>query len=353
MPDGACVTDEHWNPRCTIPDDLVAPVRIDPTGVSGPTKAQAAGPFHRQTSSGLYVPSHVEEDVVEQRIFEQAHRIRSYGAVTGWAALRWHGVRYCNGRALHGGMPRPVPLVVQRHPLRPDPRVDIKNTQLGQTERLYRRGIWLTTVQRALFDELRFMTSVREAVVVLDMAAAARVISVKLFTQYVAQRPAWTGVPFVRQVLALASDDCRSPQEARMLLVWVLDAKLEPPLCNAPVFDRRGKLLGYPDLLDPVSGTVGEYDGSDHRTRDRRRADITREQLFRDHGLEYFTVVEGDLRNRNEVVRRMHAARARARFIPAGRALWTLTPPPGWRPLEEPLDIHLCRTGEAFSLVRT
>jgi hypothetical protein len=346
------VAEEHWNPRCTIPDDLVVPVRVDPTGVRGPTKAQASGPHYRQTSAGLYVPGEVDESVVEQRILEQGQRIRSFGAVTGWAALRWHGVRYCDGLTGQEEGRRPVPLVVGRNPLRPDSRVTVGGSQLARSERLHRRGIWITTVQRALFDELRFMTSLREAVVLLDMVAAARVISVRLFSRYVAMRPAWTGVPFVRRVLPLGSDDCRSPQEARMWLVWVLDAGLERPLCNVPVFDRRGRLLGYPDLLDPVSGTVGEYDGADHRTRDRRRADITREQRFRDHGLEYFTVVGGDLRDRARVVRRMHAARARARFLPAEQTLWTLTPPPGWRPREEPVDVHLVRTGEAPFLVR-
>ncbi len=348
------MTEEHWNPRCTIPEHLVAPVRIDSTGLAGPTKAQAAGPHYRQTSSGQYVPSHVDGGVVEQRILEQGHRIRSYGAVTGWAALRWHGVRYCDGRIPHHeGKLRPVPLVVERHPLRPDDRVEITNGQLSQTERLFRRGIWVTTLQRALFDELRFMVSLREAVVLLDMVAAARCISVALFAQYVAKRPAWTGVPFVRQVLQLASDDSRSPQETRMRLVWVLDAGLEPPLCNVPVFNRHGRLLGHPDLLDPVSGTMGEYDGADHRARDRRRSDLRREQQFRDHGLEYFTVVDGDLRDRGEVVRRMHAARARAQYLPADERLWTLDPPPGWRPREELLDVHLLRTGEAPFLVRT
>ena len=270
------MTEEHWNPRCAIPDDLVMPVRVDPAGARGPTKAQAAGPHYRQTSSGLYVPSDVDENVVEQRILEQGQRIRSYGAVTGWAALRWHGVRFCNGLKGHDGQTWPVPLVVGRHPLQPDPRVDIGGSQVAPSERLWRRGIWLTTVQRALFDELRFMRSLREGVVLLDMAPAARVISVGLFSRYVAMRPAWTGVPFVRQVLQLGSDDCRSPQEVRMWLVWVLDAGLDRPLCNVPVFDRNGRLLGYPDLLDPVSGTTGEYDGADHKTRDRRQADLGR-----------------------------------------------------------------------------
>lgn len=109
-----------------------------------------------------------------------------------------------------------------------------------------------------------------------------------------------------------------------MRLVWVLDAGLPTPLCNVPVYDRGGRLLGVPDILDPAAGVIGEYDGADHLTRDRRQRDIVREQRFRDHGLEYFTVVRGDLRNRDAVARRMRAARARARFASPDQAMWTL-----------------------------
>ena len=67
------------------------PVPIDPAGVDGPTRGQAQGPGYRQTSAGLYVPASVDANVVEQRILEQAARIRTYGAITGWASLRWQG----------------------------------------------------------------------------------------------------------------------------------------------------------------------------------------------------------------------------------------------------------------------
>ena len=49
-----------------------------------------------------------------------------------------------------------------------------------------------------------------------------------------------------------------------MRLVWVLIAELCPPLCNAPLFDLGGQLLGIPDLFDPEAGLVGEYDGAHH-----------------------------------------------------------------------------------------
>ena len=82
-----------WHPRTVRPSDLVTPVRQDPLGVDGPTRHQARGPRWRQTSSGLYVPADVRE-CPEQRILEQGCRIRAYGAVTGWAALRWYGATY-------------------------------------------------------------------------------------------------------------------------------------------------------------------------------------------------------------------------------------------------------------------
>jgi hypothetical protein len=103
------------------------------------------------------------------------------------------------------------------------------------------------------------------------------------------------------------------------------------PLCNRPVFSLDGRLLGLPDLLDPVAGLVGEYDGADHLRRDRRRRDIDREQRYRDHGLEYFTVVRGDLADRPAVVRRMCAARQRALQRPATAVRWTLDEPAWYR----------------------
>ncbi len=344
---------EHkWNPSCTRPNGLVVPSRIDPAGELGPTRGQAAGPRFRQTSTGHYVPSDVDATVVEQRILEQALRLRTYGAVTGWAALRWRGARFFDGTTDGGTRELPVPLVVGRSKLRPDPRIVISEAQIAPSERTKVGGIWCATVQRALFDAMRWAPDVRSAVVCMDMAAAARLISVALMTRYVALRPAWTGVELVRDSLLLASDHSLSPPETGMRIVWVVDAGLETPLCNVPVFSRAGKLLGYPDLFDPVAGVVGEYDGEDHKDGVRHRADVAREARYRNHGLEYFTVVGGDLCRRAMVVDRMHSTRRRARFETPEQRLWTLEPPPWWT-VPESLDMHLVRTGEAAELVRT
>ncbi len=346
------MTEHRWNPSCIRPTGLVVPCKIDPAGELGPTRGQAAGPRFRQTSAGLYVPSDVDSTVVEQRILEQGSRLRTYGAVTGWAALRWRGATFFDGTTDGGRRELPVPLVVGRSKLRPDARIVISEAQIAPSERTFVGGIWCTTVQRALFDAMRHAPDVRSAVVYMDMAAAAGLISVALMTRYVALRPAWTGVELVRAALLLATNHSRSPQETGMRLVWVVDAGLGTPLCNAPVFSRAGKLLGYPDLFDPVAGMVGEYDGADHKDGVRHQADVAREARYREHGLEYFTVVGGDLRQREMVVNRMHSTRRRARFETPELRLWTLEPPPWWT-TPESLDMHLVRTGEAAELVRT
>jgi hypothetical protein len=298
----------------------------------------------------MYVPTDVDGTVVEQRILEQGSRIPGYGSVTGWAALRWHGAAYFDGTGYDGEL-LPVPLVLHDG-IRPDPRFTQTESQLAHTEWGVVDGLPVTTVQRALFDEVRRIVSVREAAVAIGMAAAAQLISVRLFARYVAQRNAWTGVPHARKALALARDDCRSPQEHRMVLVWVLDAGLDPPLCNREVFDHDGRLIGVPDLFDPVAGLVGEYQGEDHKNGPRHRKDVAREERFRDHGLEFFELVGGDMARRDVAVSRMLHARRRAKFLPAESCAWTLEPPP-WRSRPETVDEYLVRTGRADALWRT
>ncbi len=280
---------------------------------------------------GLYVPADTDSDVVEQRIVEAAARLPAHSAVSAWASLRWRGATFFDGLGDGGRTQLPVPLLVGGN-IRPDPRVAVSHEQLprGEIERV--AGIPVTIVERAVFDEMRRTGSVRRAVEVIDMAVAAELTNLERVAEYVGIRPAWTGVPMTRRALPLASAHSRSPQETRMRLNWVLDAGLPTPLCNQPLFDLDGRLLGIPDLFDPEAGLVGEYDGADHLAEDRRARDAVREERFRDHGLEYVALVRGDLGRPAHAANRILAARARARFLPAEDRRWTLDPPPWWSP---------------------
>jgi hypothetical protein len=299
----------------------------------------------------MYVPADVDGDVVEQRILEQSARLRSYGAVTGWASLRWQGATFFDGTCDGGAGRLPVPLISHTR-LNPDPRFTMTQDQLAITEWSLVDGVPVSTVQRALFDEVRRIDSVREKANAISMAAAARLISVRLFGQYVANRGPWTGIQGARDAVLLAVDDCRSPQEFRMYLCWRLDAGLPEPLLNREVYDLDGRLIGIPDLFDPEAGLVGEYQGEDHKDGKRHRDDVEREEKFRDHGLEFFEVVGGDLSRRRLVVERMLNARRRAKFLPPESRAWTLETPP-WRPRPETVHEYLVRTGRADRLWRT
>jgi hypothetical protein len=100
------------------------------------------------------------------------------------------------------------------------------------------------------------------------------------------------------------------------------------------------------------AGLVGEYQGEDHKDGPRHREDVEREERFRDHGLEFFEVVGGDLARRQLVVDRMRKARARAKFLPPESRAWTLEPPP-WRARPETVHEYLVRTGRADRLWRS
>jgi hypothetical protein len=277
------------------------------------------------------VPADVDSTVVEQRILEQSMLLPSFGAVTGWASCRLRRAAFFDGLLPDGPTQIPVPLLIgPLGQLRPHEGVRLSRERLLHSEIVVVHGIRCARLDRALFDEMRRVEDLREAVVAMDMMAAAELLSLRQMRDYVLEHPGWTGVPGVREALDLASEHSRSPNETRLRLIWQLDAGLPPPLINQPVFTRAGRLIGYPDLFDPVAGVVGEYDGAEHRRAARHSKDVAREEDFRRAGLEYFKVTGPDLRNVSLIVSRMHSTRSRALWLPPERRAWTLDLPDGW-----------------------
>lgn len=321
------------------PGRTVLPVPIDPSGISGPTPNQARGPSWRRTSRNLYVPADAAFDQPDQRIVELAQRLPVPGAVTGWAALHLAGARWFDGTD-GGGRELEVALSLGPDGKRRNvPGAKLWREQILPWEVEIRRGVPCTQVEAAVFDEMRRIHSVRTAVQVLEMAMFAELTSLRRFASYVGTRNRRKWVGLARAALALAQEGPESPQETLMRLVWVLDAELPAPLCNVNVYSTDGTFLGRPDLLDPVAGVVGEYDGAHHRLAEVRAHDVSREVLFRAHGLECFSVVEGELLHRERVARRMQDVRDRALRSREPRR-WTLIPPAGVLP-PLPLDRRL------------
>jgi hypothetical protein len=331
-----------WDPRCPPPRGLVRPVPVDPRGLHGPTRGQATGPRWRQTSAGLYVPAAVDGARPEQRILEQSMRLPPEGAVTGWAACRLHGSTFLDGLRPDGRTLIPVPLSVgPRARLRRDPRVTLNRDRLSAQETTTRLGISCTTVHRALFDAMRFSVDVREAVVAMDMMAAAELTSIRRMRNYSAGRSRWNGIRMVRAALGLASEDSRSPNETRMRLVWELDAGLPRPGVNRSIYTRHGRFLATVDLLDSEAGLVGEYDGADHRGAVRHAHDVEREERLRRVRLEVCRVTSLHLGDTRRLVERLHSARSRALWLPPSERAWTTKDPSAGEPeltLDEVLD---------------
>jgi hypothetical protein len=278
-----------------------------------------------------------------QRIAEASGHLPDGGGVTGWASLHLNGARYFDGENSDGSH-QPVPLALP-HQMRRVQRDGIRSVRHRQTLTIVtRHGVPCLDVEAALVDEMVAREDHRERIAALEMVCFAELTSVLRFTTWLAARAGHPEINTIRAAVAEADEGVQSPQESAMLRIWTTDASLPRPLCNRLLHSTNGAILGRPDLLDPVAGVVGEYDGKHHRETRQRGKDVEREEKFRDHGLEYFSVVGGQLSDRTKVARRMQQARERA-FSNPRPATWTLdwgSPP---LTLDERMDLRQ-RRGE-------
>jgi hypothetical protein len=307
---------------------LSRPMRADPSGILGPSPRAVRGSSYRRTSRGLYLPASISDSDPEQRIVEAASALPAFGGVSGWAVLRWCGAHWIDGRGNHGR--QPVTLATGHSDIRCQPGIDVSQERLGPDELQTWDGLPIVNPVRALYFAMRYAANVRQAVRLVDMTAFADLVSLPEITSYAYARPGWTGAPQAREALMLADENAWSPTEVDARLCWRIDAGLPPPLTNHPLFDRAGRHLATPDLIDVDAGVVVEYNGAVHLEPVRRRLDVSREDLYRSLGLEVVVAVAGQ--SRAELARLMRAARARARFLQESERSWTITPPPWWTP---------------------
>jgi hypothetical protein len=312
--------------------DVVLPVRVDPEGKVGPTKDQARGPRWRPSSHGFYVPADVDATNVDQRIVEAAAVLpEDWGAVTGWAALAWTGSRWFDGTPWGGGITCPVTLAVGgNRAIRPQRGIATSEERLLPEDQEIVDGIRLTTAVRSVLYEVRYAAGLRQAVTTIDMACYDDVVSIAELHRSMVNLSGWTGAPLAREALSLAHENSWSPREVGMRMVWQSVAGRPRLCCNVPVFGPDGRFIGTPDLVDPVAGVAGEYDGALHLGGAQKSKDLDREDLFRTHGLEYVTMLAGDVADPTRFLARLAAAYERAAAVPRSRRLWTLERPDWW-----------------------
>jgi hypothetical protein len=267
---------------------------------------------------------------VEQRIAEAAATLPAYGGVTGWAALRWSGSPWFGGEGRDGRLP--VPLATGKRAIRGQPGVAVSEERLAPEDLGLSDGIRVTSAVRAVYFEMRYARTLTEAVRAFDMAAYSDLVSIDELVAYVLEHPGWTGVPRCREALPFLEENSWSPREVDLRMTWMIEAGLPRPMSNVAIFDRLGRHIGTPDLLDPVAGVVGEYDGALHLAGEQRARDVRRTEAFRAVGLEAFTMMSDDLSRPRQMADRMIAARRRALWLPETRRPWTIEPPPWWTP---------------------
>jgi hypothetical protein len=277
------------------------------------------------------VPASVER-TTEQRIVEAAAVLPAYGGVTGWAALRWLGAAWFDGLDRAGSEERPVTLAVASRSIRPQAGIATSQERLAPAELTASRGLRVTTALRSVVFAMRYAASDDRAVQVAEMAAYADLVSQDELLAYLAVTAGWTGMDRLRVGAWDMEENAWSPTEVTMRRLWEHEAHLPRPLGNRPVFDLTGRHLGTPDLIDPVAGVIGEYNGALHLHRERHVLDVRRVARFRAAGLEAVEMVAGDLGDPWPFLRRLREAYARAARAPVDARSWTTELPPWWVP---------------------
>lgn len=305
---------------------LVAPVRADPRGVTGPTPGAARGPRWRASSRGLLVPADVPI-TSHQRTLEASAVLRDEEAVTGWAALDWVGARWFDGTT-DGLALRDVDLVARRH-IAAQGGFTVSQEFLHPDEIVLVDGLPITSYVRSVTYEMRRAAGLGDAIVALDMACYSDLVSIGEVAAYVAALGPVTGIQQARDAVAEADENSWSPRESRMRGVWTKRAGLPRPLCNTPVFTPDGLHVATPDLISPELGLVGLYNGPEHLTLVGASTDEKQGSAYRDLGLEVVTMLVSDWADLDDFTARIHAAARRAR---RSGGSWTVEPPPWWTP---------------------
>lgn len=314
------------------------PQSIEALREAGVPKSTLRGKAWRRTSQGFYLPADPAiARTPTQRILEAAPRVPVGGAFGGWAAAYIQGADWLDGLNSSTMDELPVPICTGAGTHRASSgSVVFHRESLEAADVVMIRGLPVTRPIRTAFDGVRWAPRLEEAVAFLDAVLHQRLCSIPALAAYLQAHPARPGIDQARRAIVLADDNVRSTWESRLRVCYQIEAGLPRPLTNKPIFDPRGKLLGIPDLFDPIAGLVTEFDDQDHRTRLQHHRDNVREERFEAANLTVTRTDSLDLRlHRTELVRRMQSGYRRGSTRDTGKDRWTLIEPAWWLKDEE------------------
>ena len=249
-------------------------------------------------------------------------------ALGGWAALRWLGVEVLDGLTRPGAATL-LPVTVCTGPvgrLRPRPGLVVDRSTLTAVDVVEHEGALVTTAERSCLDVAR-VHGVEEGLVAADATVRAGLTTKECLTAALVRMAGLKGVPRARRVVSLVDGRAESCPESRLRYVWVVEAGLPVPLVNPVVTDRDGRFVARTDLVDPEAGTVGEYDGSQHRELGQHTADNAREEDIEGLNLQVTRSTSLDLwPYRPRLVTRLRVAHGRGADRDRRRDGWLLRP---------------------------
>ncbi|OZM82207.1 DUF559 domain-containing protein [Pseudonocardia sp. MH-G8] len=249
--------------------DLARPFRGSTAVAAGLlTWGELRGPRFQKLFPDVYAPAHLEPTLVLRSV-AAAVLVEGRGVLAGYSAAELLD-------ASCGPADAPAEVLM----LRPGgqsyryPSLRVHRDLVDPTETTDVDGCAVTNAARTAFDLARWVSSLVEKVVAVDVLAYKRGIALDDLVRLRLTHPGAWGARHLTAVLRHATDLAESPMETRIRMA-LLAAGLPLPTLQFEV--QAGGKVRRLDLAYPEVKLAIEYDGEDHRRKDRARRDLERE----------------------------------------------------------------------------
>ena len=197
--------------------------------------------------------------------------------LSGWSAAVVHGVPsdFLDG-TWDGKAMMPVQFSVPaKDGARQRQGVRLRWSTVPQEHTVGYQGRLVTNPLRTAVDLARWSRTPARALAAVDLSLRHGLTTAQEIQAFLPMMKRRQGMPLVRAAVGVGTVGAESPMESELRYYW-LESGLPPPIVNAWIYDLRGACMGRVDLLEPVSGYVGEFNGHWHEMWDRPALDAGR-----------------------------------------------------------------------------